>query len=295
MRYLLFIIFFYPVFCFALEKKPYAPYLTPGKLTVLVTFDGSKDLKKWSKILEFSKQENIKCTFFVSGVYFLSQDQRHVYQYPRDTRKTGVSDIGFGGSPVQVQERRLFIQRVLQEGHAIESHLNGHFPAYRWTSPMWENEFHQFSKFLSFTKPCVAIRFPLLQHNNEVYPTLKKYGYTAIVSAIMPSYTHFYLHEGILIFPISNIDGILNMDYNFYLVDLKRKRRGTDAKKHMVNAYLKEAERCFKEKRPFFINHHFSAWNKEAYFEALKEAVVIIKKKYPTAFITVPDLIQKVH
>ena len=97
---------------FAAYKKSYEPYLTPGKLTILVTFDGSKNLKKWDQIIAFSKKQNFKCTFFVSGVYLIPDHQKNLYIFPKNKNKTGLSDIGFGGTAQQVRDRALFFEQV---------------------------------------------------------------------------------------------------------------------------------------------------------------------------------------
>ena len=51
------------------EKLPYSPFLTPDTLTVLVTFDGSYNLKRWQELMGFSEQNQIPITVFISGVF----------------------------------------------------------------------------------------------------------------------------------------------------------------------------------------------------------------------------------
>ena len=58
---------------------------------VNLAFDGSKSLKMWQRTLEFAEQENIKFTYFISGVYFLSNGDASFYSGPR--RRAGRSDI----------------------------------------------------------------------------------------------------------------------------------------------------------------------------------------------------------
>jgi Polysaccharide deacetylase. len=285
------------------ELVPYEKYLPPGKLTVVASFDGSYSLNRWADILAFARKNGVKCTFFVSGVYFLSDAEAQQYVYPVDPQIRGKSDIGFGGTPLEVAERKKCVLQAIEEGHDVESHLNGHFNAIRWTTPEWQKEFDEFDTIMSFLpKPVSHVRFPLLALNDNVYPVLAERGIKSVTSFMTKKYKDFrkitVSENGkdatIIEFPISTEyeqgSKVILMDYNFYLYDEKNHIDPDKAKDEMVRLYLEEADSCFKEHRPFFISHHFSNWNHSAYWDAMKSVIKAINKKYPVEYMTVSNL-----
>ena len=288
---------------YQIEKVPYASYLAPGKLSVVASFDGSKALDRWKDILAFAKEKSVKFTFFISSVYFIPDPDRQLYIYPIDPRKTGISDIGFGGQKEAVAQRIAFVQQAVNEGHDIESHLNGHFDGTRWTEAMWKVEFAQFNEFCSFLlKKPTHVRFPLLGMNSQVFPVLMQNGIHSITSVYGKDFHLFSrisltgetVPYTIVEFPISfeheNGATILLMDYNFYMYDQKYHISMQNAEAEMVKLYLDEAQKCYVEKRPFFISHHFSNWNHAAYWNAMKQVIEIIGKKYSVEYLTISDL-----
>ena len=289
------------------RKIPYSKFLDKNKLTVIVTFDGSKDLDKWQEILAFARKNDARFTFFVSGVYFLTDAEKNKYIYPADPTKRGLSDIGFGGASTEVARRKELVKESLENGHDIESHLNGHFDASRWTSKMWELEFKQFFEFTKFiAKPIRHVRFPLLAMNRKVYNVLPEFGIRSVVSVVENDYEDLSVfsvkYDGrpyvFLEFPISyehlRRSKVLLMDYNLFFQDEKFHVKAKAAQDEMVSFYLSEAEQCFKEQRPFFISHHFMDWNHDAYWKALQRIIPLLKSKYQVEFITVSDLYKRI-
>ncbi len=289
------------------KKMPYSRFLEKNKLTVVATFDGSKDLNRWQEILDFAKRNKVKFTFFVSGVYFITDAEKNRYVYPPDPSKRGLSEIGFGGASTEVARRIEIVNEALKDGHDIESHLNGHFDSSRWTTKAWELEFKQFYEFTKVINSHIRhVRFPLLVFNRKVYNVLPEFGIKSIVSVLDNDYEEFSVfsekYKGspyvFLEFPISyehmKKAQILLMDYNFYYHDKKNHLKPHAAQDEMLAYYLKEAESCFKEQRPFFISHHFSDWNHDAYWEALQKIIPILKLKYNVDFLTVSDLYKRI-
>jgi peptidoglycan/xylan/chitin deacetylase (PgdA/CDA1 family) len=285
------------------EAIPYAQFLPQNKLTVVASFDGSYSLTRWADILSFARANGIKFTFFVSGVYFLSDSEAQKYVYPVDQEIRGKSDIGFGGTPQQVAGRKKIVLKALSEGHDIESHLNGHFNAIAWTTPEWQKEFDEFDTIMSFLPQRVShVRFPLLAINENVYPVLAERGIKSVTSLLSKDYQNFrkvtVSENGkeytIIEFPISREydqgTKVILMDYNFYLYDKSHHIDPAKAESDMVALYLEEADSCFKEHRPFFISHHFSNWNHSAYWDAMKSVIETINKKYQVEYMTVSDL-----
>jgi len=146
------------------------------------------------------------------------------------------------------------------------------------------------------------IRFPLLAYNVKVFPVLAEFGIKSITSVVEDDYENFDRitidYKGkpytFLQFPIAyeheNKAKILLMDYNFYVYDTSNHIDPEISKEEMVKLYMDEAERAFKDRRPFFISHHFSNWNNSAYWDAMKEVIIEVKKKYKTEFFTVSQL-----
>src|SRR5689334_12645195 len=75
---------------------------------VAIAFDNCTELSRWKELSEFSarlneKSDTIHFTFFVSGVNFLSNGKRSLYQGPHQPR--GHSMIPFSASAEEVAER----------------------------------------------------------------------------------------------------------------------------------------------------------------------------------------------
>lgn len=298
---------------YQIEKDFYSNYCDKNVLNIVASFDGSYQLDRWRDILAFAKTNNVKFTFFVSGVYFIPNRKRNMYVYPSEPVKKGISNVGFGGSSTEVVTRIALVNEAYNDGNDIESHLNGHFSGLHFDENTWMLEFKQFAKFTEFLSfPAHHVRFPLLAMNDKVFDAMaeyKIYSISSIVEAdsksgnkIFKKIKFFYknVQYTILEFPITWLhkksSHLVSMDYNFYLKD-KSKSKNRDfesAKKNMIDMYLTEAELCFKENRPFFINHHFENLNNGAYWEAMKEVILILKNKYPTQFLTIADLYEKV-
>ena len=285
------------------EKIPYGGYLPQNKLTVVASFDGSYNLKRWEDILSFARENSIKFTFFISGVYFVPRPDKDTYVYPPNPLERGISDIGFGDSTGDVAIREQDVLKAIKMGHDVESHLNGHFDGTRWTEDAWRREFQEFNSICSFLPiPVRHVRFPLLAYNNKVFPVLAEFGIRSVTSVVENDYENFNRitidYKGkpytFLEFPIAyeheNKSKILLMDYNFYLYDESHHIDPEKSKDDMMKMYLDEAERAFKDKRPFFISHHFSNWNHAAYWDAMKQVLLAVKQKYSVEFITVSEL-----
>jgi hypothetical protein len=80
---------------------------------------------------------------------------------------------------------------------------------------------------------------------------------------------------------------------NFFIDDERHHLNLKQSEDEMVALYMEEAERCFKEHRPLFISHHFYRWNQGAYRRAGRRAILEMKKKYPTEFLTISELYQR--
>lgn len=180
---------------------------------VILAFDGSKNLDFWQESRAYAKNAGVKFTYFMSGVYFIPNDDKNTYIEPKFGK--GKSNIGFGGSrdvlPLRLEQVRL----AAQEGHEMASHANAHFDGASYTEAQWKSEFEQFNDIFTysyvnydkiqnqpawwekyFTKPqpftpemsqvqkqeiiashLVGFRAPLLGVGSGLWKTLRYYGY----------------------------------------------------------------------------------------------------------------------
>ena len=79
---------------------------------VEIAFDNCTELERWKELSDFAAAMNkdgdqLHFTFFVSGVNFIADANRNLYQAPGHSR--GTSNIGFGGTADEVrsEERRV--------------------------------------------------------------------------------------------------------------------------------------------------------------------------------------------
>lgn len=172
---------------------------------VLLSFDGSKSIPFWKETRAFAAKHNIGFTYFMSGVYFLSGDDRQMYQAPGHGR--GHSDIGFGKDREDINTRVDQVIAARNEGAEMGSHVNGHYDGSKWSYADWTREFEQFRKFIdeAFSinhlrndrerewdqriagQNIRGFRAPLLGVNKDMYKVLKDQGFTYDTSGITGS------------------------------------------------------------------------------------------------------------
>lgn len=255
---------------------------------IAISFDGSKSLRVWQETLDFAQEHHIYFTFFVSGVYFLTDENRGYYNPPR--RAVGRSDIGFGGTIEEIAARIAFVRRAFREGHEIASHANGHWNGTNWSYDEWLSEMQQFNDILVNTHEINGIentnprewqrivasingfRAPLLAVNSNMYQALADLGYQYDASRVdVRNYWPQRLEPGLWNFPLISLPighgSVLSMDYNFY--DLHNKYGG-NPRGSMERAYFNYFAHNYEGNRaPMSIGHHFSRWKRGAYWVAL--------------------------
>jgi len=264
---------------------------------VLLAFDGSKSLPMWKETREFARKNNIKFTYFVSGVYFIADNDKNFYAEP--SRGLGKSAIGWGGSPQEIQARNQQVVAAISEGHEIASHANGHFDGAKYTTLQWEMELKQFRDILRngwelysrnkpsktwsqyFDKNLIGFRAPQLGHSDVTLKALVSSGYTYDTSKVGPMSYWPQKISGTWNFPLAGLrisgtnQRTLSMDYNFYVADSNGKPgAATDwsrFEEQMYNTYMQYFQNnYFGNRAPVDIGHHFSLWNGGAYWKAMK-------------------------
>ena len=102
---------------------------------VMLAFDNCTELERWRDLSDFAAEMNrdgdrLHFTFFVSGINFIEDANRNVYQGPGQRR--GASRINFGGSADDVRRRVDYVNALFARDHEIASHAIGHFNGAHW-------------------------------------------------------------------------------------------------------------------------------------------------------------------
>jgi peptidoglycan/xylan/chitin deacetylase (PgdA/CDA1 family) len=264
---------------------------------VALAFDGSKNIDMWQKTRDFALENNIKFTYFVSGVYFLTENNKRQYVEPQ--RGAGASAIGFGGDQRKIQERLNQMVKAVEEGHEMASHANGHFDGSNYSGAQWNSEFSQFTRFLTtawernsirgepswwqdlFAKQMYGFRAPLLGDSQGMWGALRNHGFVYDTSrADQMSYWPRQIN-GLWNFPLAGVKiagtnrNTLSMDYNFYYAQSKgnpgRPADFARFEEEMYQSYMNYFANNYNGNRaPIHIGHHFSLWNGGAYWRALQ-------------------------
>jgi len=265
---------------------------------VAIAFDNCTELSRWKEMLEFSerlneKNQTIHFTFFVSGVNFLANNKRDLYQGPH--QRLGYSMINFGGSKEDVAERVRYITQLHDTGHEIASHAVGHFDGKHWSSADWSDEFRRYNDLVDYVagnndlpasagmvfpaKEIVGFRAPYLSTSAGLYPALKAAGFRYDTSGTAPSDRWPEKKDGLWRFDLAELrlyrskKATLSMDYNFLISQTQgldvSARRAKD-RDEMLETYLDYFKRNYYGNRaPLHIGHHFTAYHGGAYQEAL--------------------------
>lgn len=284
---------------FGLAYSQAAPAVERPPQFVAIAFDNCTELERWQDWADFAAElnrdgERVRFTFFVSGINFLSNAKKHLYQGPSQSR--GASRINFGGSVDDVRRRVAFMNALYRDGHEIASHAVGHFDGRNWGTAAWTSEFNSFDGLLdnvvrnnelssgegfAFTpKDIVGFRAPYLAHSPGLYATLAERGFRYDTSGTMLAQKWPEKRDGIWRFNLAEIKlagsgrATLSMDYNFLVAQSGAApiaSRREQFRQQMLDSYLNYFRANYAGNRaPIHIGHHFSDYQNGAYREALK-------------------------
>ena len=276
--------------CFSAEAIERPPQF------VNLAFDGSKSLKMWQKTTAFAKAEDLKFTYFISGVYFLAEKDTTFYDGPRV--RAGRSAIGFGGKKATVTARNSWVQASYKAGHEIASHANGHYDGTPWSLEEWSDELRQFENILMWSRQTykgasantwqngvignlIGFRAPLLGRNDSMFKALRNNGYTYDTSRVRSANHWPKKLNGVWDFPLASLrmaysnKRTLSMDYNMYVAQSKGKRGDKSNFEKWENEVYETYLQYFKanylgNRAPLDIGHHFSLWNGGIYWRAMQ-------------------------
>ena len=289
---------------------------------IVISFDGSRNLSKWNEILSYSKSNDMHFTFFISGVYFTTREHSNVYDPVKQNSGDRHSWIGYSRSVDRVKYRVDYINKALKDGHEIGCHLNGHHNGSKWNYEDWVKEFNSFAKLITNISGNIGIdkkynlsmsnikgfRAPELAVNNDAYKALKDLGYdydSSISTSIKRPFTNI---NGVVVFPVKYKRELTRtnvfvgiMDYNWYYYH----SRGTNVsdtntllrwENQVYSNYVQYFEYQYNDntrRRPVYIAHHFSRWNNNIYWKALKRFMRYVKDQKDVKFVTYSYLMNK--
>ena len=267
---------------------------------VMLAFDNCTELERWQDLAAFSKEMNrdgepLHFTFFVSGINFIEDANRSVYQGPGQRR--GYSRINFGGSADDVRKRVAYVNELYAQGHEVASHAIGHFNGAHWSAAQWEQEFASYRAIVENAgatgaraaadtldvplAKIVGFRAPYLAAGPGLYAALRRDGFRYDASGVSFPDQWPQKRDGIWRFNLASlrIAGLgratLSMDYNFIVAQSGGRadpRRAEPFKEQMLATYLDYFRKSYTGNRaPLHIGHHFEAYQGGVYNEALKE------------------------
>jgi len=244
------------------EQKPFE---SKEKRPIILCFDGSYNLNKWRKSIDFAKSledltnEKVHFSYFVNSAYFFEKLE-------------GRSDIGYGGTKEDIQNRLKLVQEAIDNGHDIASHTVRHLHGHNWTEEQGHKELEEFDShlaklFYKDSKPYKAVGFraPYLEWNSGLYPALKKlnYLYDVSIPGDFKEEKSGIIIKGLPEYKRDNKSRILGMDYNWTLLKI--------SDTEVERMFSRELE--LKPKEPLIISLHFADYKHglRSYYETTKD------------------------
>ena len=265
---------------------------------VVMAFDNCTELERWQELTDFAAEMNkdgdrLHFTFFISGINFIADANRMIYEGPHQRR--GYSRINFGGTADDIRLRVDYVNALYRSGHEVASHAVGHFNGGGWPVADWDKEFRSFAEILKNVGPnnalpevkldvapagVIGFRAPYLAKGAGLYGALKANGFRYDTSGVGHADEWPEQIDGIWRFNLAmlKIQGsgkaTLSMDYNFFVAQSRGAtdpRRYEAAREQMLQTYLAYFKANYSGNRaPLHIGHHFFGYQQGAYNEALK-------------------------
>ncbi|MER5418066.1 hypothetical protein [Streptomyces virginiae] len=278
---------------------------TPPQFVVF-SWDGAGEIGNglFPRFLKLARDHGASMTFFLSGLYLLSESKKHLYRPPRNP--VGASDIGYLKDE-NIRSTIRYIREAWIDGHEIATHFNGHFcggpgSVVTWSTADWHNEISQAVSFVTnwrtntgfteisplpfdYRKELVGGRTPCLLGQESLLPAAAELGWRYDASSpgglqIWPTKKH-----GVWDFPLQSLPfpghsfEVLSMDYNILANQSNKTTRGASSnypawRAQATLTYLNGFRRAYQGNRaPLFIGNHFEEWNGGIYMDAVEEAI----------------------
>ena len=265
---------------------------------VVISFDNCTQLERWQELADFLADMNkaddrVHFTFFVSGINYLAHAGKNAYQAPGHGR--GASNIGFGGSPEEVERRVAYINKLRASGNEIGSHAVGHFDGRGWSAAEWAQEFRSYNDLFSnvaarnnlpasvkldFSASEIAgFRAPYLGRGAGLYAALADHRFRYDASGTGNAGDWPEKKGGLWRFNLANLriagsgKYTLSMDYNFLIAQsgvAANPRHQELYREQMLGTYLQYFKSNYAGNRaPVHIGHHFTGYQGGVYQQAL--------------------------
>lgn len=314
--------------------QPHPEALRPGETPpqfVVISWDGAANLQAGllGRFREVAQRSGASMTLFLSGLYFLPQDQRMQYHPPR--RPVGSSDIGF----LSRQACHRTIEGIGQawlEGHEIGTHFNGHFCGTRgvstWSPADWQQEIEEVMRFVTqwrtltgfedlpplpfdYRKELIGARTPCLEGRAGLLPTAAKLGWRYDSSGVRQQRWPTRMANGLWdtsmpMIPLAHQrpgqpSQIVAMDFNFMANQSHSSPKGDPAmhatwKTQTVDSFLAGFDRAYTTNRaPLIIGNHFEQWNGGIYMDAVEQVMTELARKPGVQLVSMRQLLDWMH
>jgi peptidoglycan/xylan/chitin deacetylase (PgdA/CDA1 family) len=263
---------------------------------VVISFDGASFVSQWQRSRTLARQTGARFTYFLSCVYLLSPETRHLYQGPG--YRAARSNVGFAETKEDVAARLGQVWAARQEGHEIASHGCGHFDGKDWSKADWEAEFAAFTRILRDAWTINGIdgepegwrdlavndirgfRAPYLSTGETLYEALAETGLDYDASGVSRGPSGSPRKGGVRRFSLPMVpEGpaarpVIAMDYNLFARHTKAEET-EDRKGRFEERAYRAFMAAFEEQHggariPLQIGYHFTLMNGGAYWRALE-------------------------
>ncbi|MDQ1009317.1 hypothetical protein QFZ82_003802 [Streptomyces sp. V4I23] len=281
--------------------------LKPGEKPpqfVVFSWDGAGEdsQKLFSHFRKVGKKYDATMTYFLSGVYLLPEEKRHLYAPPQHA--VGSSDIGF--NDVQgIKDTVRELRGAWQDGNEVGTHFNGHFCGKKggvgtWSVKEWKSEIRQAKSFVKnwrtnaglasaeplpfdYDKELIGARTPCLEGRHNFLRAARDLGFrydtSGISEQVWPKKELGLWDLALQMVPVpGRAFETLSMDYNF-MVNQSGTSKGNPAMheywgNQMRDGLLKAFDRAYKGNRaPLIIGNHFESWNGGTYMKAIEQTI----------------------
>jgi hypothetical protein len=293
--------------------------LSPGEKPpqfVLFSFDGAASKKHWDKVLPITQQTGAHVTGLLSGLYLVADQDGGQYTGPG--HRKGYSSIGFGGTRQDVANRINYLNDVIDAGHEIGTHYNGHFcqgdePSVgRWDTKAWNEELDIFNRILDEARakglklPKDAVRggrTPCLEGDwKQAFPAMTQHGLVYDTSHVSLGVVWPSVVDGVWEFPMPEVKvpalgkQVVMMDYNlWYALNGAREDNSRTAEftNVVVDTYRSVYRAAFNGNRaPIVIGNHFNEWAGGAFSAAVEQYLGEVCAQPETVCATYTEVIQ---